>query len=189
MACIYNTLYALVATVGVGTKVDFRGREKGKGIQTKNTLGANLIGFSSNSLGAAASLPSPPPRRHPQKTPGLVADYGAAVADRPWFARPDDTSGYRCTDSFNGDCWALAWRKSSGQTGECSLRRPWRWFSAIVDTSTSFELNRCGSSSCAADATRICCWSPPSYVDAHAASCVASGGSGDTGCRKAVLSH
>jgi hypothetical protein len=69
------------------------------------------------------------------------------------------------------------------------LRRPWRWFSAIVNTSTSPELNRCGSRSCAADATRICCWSPPSYVDAHATSCVTSRGSGDTGCRKAILSR
>jgi hypothetical protein len=47
-------------------KLTFGGREKGKGIQTKKHLGGTprtQIGFSSNSLGAAASLPSPPPRR------------------------------------------------------------------------------------------------------------------------------
>jgi hypothetical protein len=87
-------------------KVDFRGEIKRERNPDKkhqgdppnpNRLFAQL---SRGSRLAAVATTAPPP----QKTSGLVADYGAAVVDRPWFARRDDTSGYRSIDSFSGDC-------------------------------------------------------------------------------------
>jgi hypothetical protein len=64
-ACIYNTLYALVANVGVCTKVDFRGREKRKGIQTKKHLGeprsqSLFVQLSRGSRPAAVATTAPP---------------------------------------------------------------------------------------------------------------------------------
>jgi hypothetical protein len=67
--------------------------------------------------GSARASPPPPPtgpqkQNKKKKTAahrglidwGLVANYRAAVTDRPSFTHRDDSSGYRSPDLFNSDC-------------------------------------------------------------------------------------